>query len=553
MSSIVIENGRVIDPSQRMDRVTNLLIEQGRVVAYDVSPDQAETRIDASGKIVSPGLIDMHVHLREPGREEDETIETGTAAALAGGFSSIACIPNTEPPIDTQATVEFVQHQAARANNCNVFVVACVSKNREGKELAEIGQLVQAGAVAFSDDGAPVYDPELMRRALQYCQMFNKPVLNHAEVRELTQGGVMHEGLVSLVLGLPGMPSVAEDAMTARDIALADATGGRVHLMHVSSSGSVDIVRRAKSRGVRVTTEVCPHHFTLTDECLRKFDSNYKMSPPLRAQRDVEACIAGLIDGTIDVICTDHAPHSLEKKMRELDQAPFGIIGLETCLALVVTRLIEPGHLDWPTALAKLTINPARILGVDKGTLRIGADADVTIIDPDVRWRVDPSRFRSKSKKYAVHRLGTARAGRDGAGWRPGEVYPRAPHRRRLLINKSRSIAIVARAASAYSPLRSPRYSPVENCATVPPCLCSSTATTSCTPAACWPAALVRGASNAPGAPCSTSSSRRSRPKRHRARSSCSTPAKAPPAMCAASSTTACGCSSPPAKPTRTT
>lgn len=398
MSSILIENGRVIDPSQKLDRVTNLLIEDGRIAGYGVSPDKGETRVDASGRIVSPGLIDMHVHLREPGREEDETIQTGTAAALAGGFTSIACIPNTEPPIDTQATVEFVQHQAARANNCNVFVVACVSKNREGKELAEIGQLVQAGAVAFSDDGAPVYDPELMRRALEYSQMFNKPILNHAEVRELTRGGVMHEGLVSMILGLPGMPAVAEDVMTSRDIALAEATGGRIHIMHVSTAGSVDLIRRAKQRGIRVTTEVCPHHFTLTDECLRKFDANYKMSPPLRDQQHVDACIAGLVDGTIDVICTDHAPHSLEKKMRELDQAPFGIVGLETALALVITRLVEPGHLDWSTALAKMTINPARILGLDKGTLRLGAEADVTIIDPLVCWRVDPARFRSKSK-----------------------------------------------------------------------------------------------------------------------------------------------------------
>src|SRR5580698_9997162 len=241
MPTLLIQNGRIIDPSQGLDRVTNLLIEDGRIAGYDVARNGQDVVIDARGRIVTPGLIDMHVHLREPGREEDETIATGTAAALAGGFTSIACIPNTDPPIDTQATVEFVQHQAALADNCNVFVVACVSKNREGKELAEIGQLVQAGAVAFSDDGAPVYDPELMRRALEYCQMFNKPVLNHAEVRELTQGGVMHEGLVSLVLGLPGMPAVAEDAMTARDISLADATRGRVHLMHVSSAGSVDI------------------------------------------------------------------------------------------------------------------------------------------------------------------------------------------------------------------------------------------------------------------------------------------------------------------------
>ena len=394
---ILLEGGRVIDPSQGLDRITNVLVDQGRIAAFDAIASGDEVVIDASGKIVSPGLIDMHVHLREPGREEDETILTGATAAVAGGFTSIACIPNTEPPIDTQASVEFIQHQAARADQCNVFVVACVSKNREGKELAELGQLVQAGAVAFSDDGAPVYDAELMRRALEYCGMFDKPILNHAEVRSLTQGGVMHEGLMSLVLGLPGMPAVAEDVMTGRDIALADATGGRIHIMHVSSAGSVDLIRRAKGRGVRVTTEVCPHHFTLTDESLRSFDSNYKMSPPLRGQEHVNACISGLRDGTIDAICTDHAPHALEKKMRELDQAPFGIVGLETALGLVVTRLIEPGHLDWPTALAKMTINPARILGINKGTLAIGADADITVIDPDVRWTVNPARFRSKS------------------------------------------------------------------------------------------------------------------------------------------------------------
>ncbi len=394
---ILLEGGRVIDPSQALDRITNVLIEEGRIAAFDALATGREDVIDVSGKIVSPGLIDMHVHLREPGREEDETILTGTTAAVAGGFTTIACIPNTEPPIDTQATVEFIQHQAVRADQCNVYVVACVSKNREGKELAELGQLIQAGAVAFSDDGAPVYDAELMRRALEYCGMFGKPILNHAEVRELTQGGVMHEGLVSLILGLPGMPSVAEDVMTGRDIALAEATGGRIHMMHVSSSGSVELIRRAKARGVRVTAEACPHHFTLTDECLRTFDSNFKMSPPLRGQKHVDACIAGLVDGTIDVICSDHAPHSLEKKMRELDQAPFGIVGLETSLGLVITRLIEPGHLDWSAALAKMTINPARILGINKGTLRIGADADVTVIDPSVCWTVDPAKFHSKS------------------------------------------------------------------------------------------------------------------------------------------------------------
>lgn len=397
MERILIRGGRVIDPSQNMDRVTNVLLEDGKVAAYDVEANGQQIVIDATDQIVAPGLIDMHVHLREPGREEDETIATGTAAALAGGFTSIACIPNTEPPIDTQAQVEFVQHQAARADRCNVFVVACVSKNREGKELAEIGQLVQAGAVAFSDDGSPVFDPELMRRAFEYCLMFDKPILNHAEVRELTHGGVMHEGMVSMILGLPGMPAAAEDVMVSRDILLAETTGGRLHVMHVSTEGSVELVRRAKSRGVRVTTEICPHHFTLTDECLRTFDSNFKMSPPLRAQRDVEACIEGLKDGTIEVICTDHAPHAREKKMQELDRAPFGIVGLETVLSLVITNLIEPGHLDWPTALAKLTINPARVLGIDKGTLAIGADADVTVINPASEWTVDPRKFQSKS------------------------------------------------------------------------------------------------------------------------------------------------------------
>ena len=398
MPRLLIQNGRVIDPSQKMDRVTNLLVEGGRIAAYDAAPQGGETVLDASGKIVAPGLIDMHVHLRQPGREEDETIESGTAAALAGGFTSVACIPNTDPPIDSQGAVEFVLQQAARARHCRVFVLGCVSKDRQGKELAEIGQLVAAGAVAFTDDGSPVFDPELMRRAFEYCLMFDKPILNHPEILELTQRGVMHEGLVSLVLGLPGMPAAAEDVMISRDIALAEATGGRLHVMHVSTSGGVEILRRAKRRGVRVTAEATPHHFTLTDECLRRFDSNFKMNPPLRSRDHVEAIVAGLVDGTIDVIATDHAPHAQEKKMQELDRAPFGVVGLETALGLVTTKLIEPGCLDWPSALAKMTVNPARILDIPKGTLAIGADADITIIDPEARWRVDPAEFRSKSR-----------------------------------------------------------------------------------------------------------------------------------------------------------
>lgn len=398
MQRLLIRGGRVIDPSQNLDRDMDLLIEGDKIVAYDPRPRGDEQVIDARGMIVAPGLIDMHVHLREPGHEDDETIATGTLAAVAGGFTSVACCPNTDPPIDTPATVEYVRQKAARQGHCHVFVIACVSKDRKGEELAEIGQLVAAGAVAFSDDGAPVYDTELMRRAFEYCRMFDKPVCNHCEIRELTRQGVMHEGLVSLILGLPGIPAAAESVMVARDIALAEATGGRLHVMHVSTLGSVEAIRRAKSRGVQVTAEVTPHHFTLTDETLRSFDSNFKMNPPLRSQEHVNACLEGLKDGTIDVIATDHAPHAIEKKMQELDRAPFGIVGLETALPLVIMRLIKPGLLTWSEALAKLTINPARILGIPKGTLKVGADADVTIIDPNHRWIVDPRKLHSKSK-----------------------------------------------------------------------------------------------------------------------------------------------------------
>ena len=421
---ILIQNGRVIDPSQSMDELTSLLIEDGRVVSYGASRNGQDIVIDATDKIVAPGLIDIHVELREPGWEEDETIATGTLAAIAGGFTSIACIPNTDPPIDTPASVEFIQHQAALVDHCNVFVLACVSKNRQGEELSEIGSLVKSGAVGFSDADRPIHNAELLRRALEYCLMFDKPVLNHPEVLELTRDGIMHEGLLSMILGLDALPTEAEDMMTGRDLRLVEATGGRLHIMNVSSAESVELIRRAKFRHVPVTAEVCPHHLFWTDDCLRSFDSNYKVNPPLRDQRCVDACIEGLADGTLDVIASGHAPRALEKKMQELDRAPFGMIGLETTLSVVATQLIQPGHLDWQTALGKMTINPSRVLGLDKGTLQVGADADVTIIDPTAQWTVSRTSLHSKSSNTPL--IGTELCGRADTVIVGGRVkYPR--------------------------------------------------------------------------------------------------------------------------------
>jgi dihydroorotase len=396
--TIHIIGGRIIDPSQEIDRIGDLWLSRGRVLPFGEGYEDAEVVIDARGLIVCPGLIDAHVHFREPGNEEDETIATGAEAALAGGVTSVACMPNTQPALDNQAAAEFVVLQAQRARKANVYPVGAVSKGRKGEELAELGQLVAGGAVGFTDDGAPVASASLMRRALQYAKMFDRVVMQHCQVPELTVGGVMNEGFESMRLGLAGMPAAAEDIMVARDIRLAEITGGRLHIQHISTARSVELVRDGKRRGVRVTAEACPHHFTLTDERLRTFDSNFKMNPPLRTWSDVEAVIGGLKDGTIDLIATDHAPHAPEKKLRELDQAPFGIVGLETLLPITVHGLIEPGHLTWPDVIRKLTINPAELLGIPKGTLRPGADADVTIIDPEARWTIDPARFHSKSR-----------------------------------------------------------------------------------------------------------------------------------------------------------
>ncbi len=399
MNTTLITGGRLIDPSQSIDRVTDLWISGGRVLAIGESgPEDPDLIIHADGKIVCPGLIDVHVHLREPGNEEDETIATGAAAALAGGVTSLACMPNTLPPIDSQGAAEFVVLQGQRARKANVFPVGAVSKGRRGDELAELGQLVEGGAVAFSDDGAPVANAALMRQALSYAKMFNRPIMQHCQVPELTAGAVMNEGFESTRLGMKGWPAAAEDIMVARDIRLAEITGGRLHIQHISTARSVHLVREGKRRGVHVTAEACPHHFTLTDESLSSFDTNFKMNPPLRSRDDLEAVIEGLADGTIDILATDHAPHAPEKKLREFDQAPFGIVGLETLLPLVILALIEPGHLSWPDAIRKLTVAPAELLGIPRGSLRPGAPADVTIIDPATPWTIDPNHFLSKSR-----------------------------------------------------------------------------------------------------------------------------------------------------------
>jgi dihydroorotase len=399
MTTLRISNGRVIDPAQDLYRVTDLWLRDGRVLGTGPQPGAvADQTLDAAGKIVCPGLIDMHVHLREPGREEDETVATGTAAALAGGVTSVACMPNTEPPLDTPDRIRFVLAKARAAGQANVWPTACVTQGRQGREAVEFRALADAGAVAFTDDGSPVFNGAIMRRALEETAKLGKAVLVHAEIPELSNGTIMAEGEVSRTLGVAGMPGAAEDVMVYRDIALAELTGGRVHILHVSTAESVDLLRRGRCRGARVSGEACPHHFTLTDECLRGRDTNFKMAPPLRTRADVEAIIEGLRDGTLEVIATDHAPHGAAKKARPFEQAPNGIIGLETLLPVCVRALVEPGHLSWPQLVAKLTVNPARVLGIDRGTLRPGAVADVTVIDPAAEWTIDSMRFRSKSR-----------------------------------------------------------------------------------------------------------------------------------------------------------
>jgi len=397
-TTLIIKNGRVIDPAAGRDEVADLTIADGRIAAIGQSPAAGGAEvIDAAGQIVCPGLIDMHVHLREPGNEDAETIASGCAAAVAGGYTSIACMPNTTPAVDNEAMIEFVYRQAARAGLCHVYPIGAITKGREGKELAEMGQMIRAGAVAFSDDGRGVANAAVMMRAMQYARMFGKPLIEHCEDPHLAEGGCMNAGLTATRLGLPGIPAVAEETMIQRDLLLAQNTGCRYHVAHVSTAGGVELIREGKKRGVSVTTEVCPHHLLLTDECVATYDTNYKVNPPLRTAGDVQACLAGVADGTIDCLVSDHAPHGREDKETDFPNAPFGIIGLEVALGLFVRALIQPGHLTWPALLAKMTIAPARVLGLSKGTLSVGADADVTIIDPDRRWQVGTASFFSRS------------------------------------------------------------------------------------------------------------------------------------------------------------
>jgi len=394
---IVIKGGRVIDPAARFDGPADILIEDGRIskVERDIGAEGAEV-FDASGKVVTPGLIDMHVHLREPGREDEETIESGTAAAAAGGFTAVAAMANTEPPTDDARAVRSII-QRSQGASARVYPIGAVTKGLKGEEITEMADMLEAGAVAFSDDGNYISNLEVMRHALEYSQMFDALIIVHPEVKSLTAKGQMNEGRVSSILGLKGMPRIAEEIAIIEVLKLLEEYGGRVHIAHVSTAGSVELIRKAKKDGLSVTCEVTPHHFTLTDEAVRSFDTNFKMNPPLRTDEDVAALKEGLADGTIDVIATDHAPHSLEEKVVEFIYAPFGVTGLETALALVMSQLIRPGILSPMEAAAKMSLSPAKILGVPGGELKPGAPADITVIDPDLEWEVRAEGFFSKS------------------------------------------------------------------------------------------------------------------------------------------------------------
>jgi dihydroorotase len=397
--TILIRGGRVIDPSQQIDEVTSLAIQDGRIAAVGKSaPASADEVIDAAGLIVTPGLIDMHVHLREPGHEGSETIESGTAAAAAGGFTAVACMPNTDPPLDSDSAVEFVLRQAALTGSTRVYAIGALTKGRQGQELAELGLMVRAGAVAFSDDGCGIADAAVCLRAMRYLSMFDRLFIQHCEDASLVGDGCMNAGPVATRLGLPGVPAIAEVVMVQRDVTLAAEAGVRYHVAHISTAGAVEIVRQAKQAGRRITAEVTPHHLLLTDEACATYNADFKMSPPLRSQADVAACVAGVRDGTIDCLVTDHAPHEREGKESEFQYAPFGVIGLETALALNIEALITAKVIGWPRLIEMMSTRPAQLLGVSGGSLKVGQPADVTLIAPDLEWTIDAEKLRSKSR-----------------------------------------------------------------------------------------------------------------------------------------------------------
>lgn len=399
---LFIANGHVIDPGEGQNSGKNLLIENGRVAALIApgEPPPADAEVfDASGLVVAPGFIDMHVHLREPGQEHKETIATGCAAGVAGGWTSLCPMPNTDPINDNAAITRYMIEQAERAAFANIFPIGAITKSSGGSELAEMGEMKAAGAVAVSDDGRPVPNAGIMRRALQYARDFDLPVIDHCEDKSLSSGGVMHEGSISLLLGLKGMPALAEDIDAVRDIILAKETGTHIHIAHVSTSGAVEAVRRAKNEGIRVTCEVTPHHFTLTDKAVEGYDTNTKMAPPLRSEKHLEAILEGIRDGTIDAIATDHAPHHADEKALEYDRAPFGITGLETAVGLAFTQLVHRGIIDLVRFVELCSTNPAKIFNLaDRGTLKPGAIADITILDPDLKWTWHSAESRSKSR-----------------------------------------------------------------------------------------------------------------------------------------------------------